>query len=91
MSNVDVVRAWKDPKYRKSLSEGERALLPENPGGVVELTDADLVNVGGYGGEETNTINITQALSCFGNDCDDKPGGTFGRGTCVIIPTVGCC
>ncbi|MDY6876289.1 MAG: mersacidin/lichenicidin family type 2 lantibiotic [Chloroflexota bacterium] len=42
MSNLDVIRAWKDEGYRNSLSEAERALLPENPAGAIELTDADL-------------------------------------------------
>jgi len=42
MSHLDVIRAWKDPEYRLSLNEAERALLPEHPAGLVELEDADL-------------------------------------------------
>jgi mersacidin/lichenicidin family type 2 lantibiotic len=42
MSKIDVIRAWKDELYRNSLSEEERALLPENPAGLIELTDEDL-------------------------------------------------
>jgi mersacidin/lichenicidin family type 2 lantibiotic len=37
-----LVRAWKDEEFRLSLSEAERALLPENPAGSLELSDADL-------------------------------------------------
>jgi mersacidin/lichenicidin family type 2 lantibiotic len=37
-----IIRAWKDPEYRQSLSEEERELLPENPAGAIELTDEEL-------------------------------------------------
>jgi mersacidin/lichenicidin family type 2 lantibiotic len=47
MSHVDVVRAWKDEAYRLSLSEAERAALPPNPAGLIELAEADLDNVSG--------------------------------------------
>jgi len=42
MSNVNIIRAWKDPVYRASLSESELAALPPNPAGTVEISDADL-------------------------------------------------
>ncbi|MFY0528772.1 mersacidin/lichenicidin family type 2 lantibiotic [Archangium gephyra] len=45
--SVDIVRAWKDEQYRMSLTESERANLPANPAGMVELTDADLDGVAG--------------------------------------------
>ena len=47
MSNNKVVRACKDPAYRNSLSEGERASLPANPAGSIEISDADLGKVAG--------------------------------------------
>lgn len=39
-----IIRAWKDPEYRASLSSEERAALPESPAGqsVVELDEAEL-------------------------------------------------
>ena len=37
-----IIRAWKDPDYRMSLSEEERAEVPENPAGAIELTDDEL-------------------------------------------------
>ncbi|MBV9258801.1 MAG: mersacidin/lichenicidin family type 2 lantibiotic [Ktedonobacteraceae bacterium] len=43
--NSNIVRAWKDEFYRQSLSEEERAQLPENPVGELELTDAELESV----------------------------------------------
>ena len=47
MSQVNVIRAWKDEEYRLSLSEAERAALPQNPAGLVELPEADLANAAG--------------------------------------------
>jgi mersacidin/lichenicidin family type 2 lantibiotic len=47
---MDVIRAWKDPEYRKSLSEADRMLLPAHPAGLVELTDGQLDQVGGGSG-----------------------------------------
>jgi mersacidin/lichenicidin family type 2 lantibiotic len=45
MSNDNIIRAWKYPVYRASLSESERAALPANPAGAVEFSDAELGKV----------------------------------------------
>ena len=42
MSRQHIIRAWKDAEYRASLSEAERALLPEHPAGLIELPEEDL-------------------------------------------------
>jgi len=34
MSNRRTIRAWKDEDFRLSLSEAERASLPQNPAGT---------------------------------------------------------
>jgi len=47
MSRIDVIRAWKDEAFRQSLSEAERAMLPQNPAGSVELTAAEAAAVEG--------------------------------------------
>ncbi len=47
MSHLDIIRAWKDEGYRLSLSDAERAQLPDNPAGLIELTDAQLGAVAG--------------------------------------------
>ncbi|GAB4239065.1 MAG: hypothetical protein Kow0049_26190 [Stanieria sp.] len=47
MSNIDIIRAWKDDEYRNSLSEEERSQLPENPAGIIELSDEEMENVAG--------------------------------------------
>jgi mersacidin/lichenicidin family type 2 lantibiotic len=55
MSNI--VRAWKDEEYRLSLSASELALLPENPAGSLELTDAELDVVAG--GRRRGGVNVS--------------------------------
>ena len=50
MSRIDVIRAWKDKAYRQSLSEAERAQLPQLPCGAVELTEAEAQAVEGKAG-----------------------------------------
>jgi mersacidin/lichenicidin family type 2 lantibiotic len=44
---TDIVRAWKDPVYRAGLSADEKSRLPENPAGLVELTDEELMKASG--------------------------------------------
>jgi mersacidin/lichenicidin family type 2 lantibiotic len=58
MTRTDIIRAWKDAEYRDSLSEAQRALLPENPAGLIELsTDVLGVVAGGNG------INVRPFIS----------------------------
>ena len=45
--NIDVIRAWKDETYRESLTAEQRATLPANPAGAVELTENELAAVDG--------------------------------------------
>jgi mersacidin/lichenicidin family type 2 lantibiotic len=47
MNNTTIIRAWKDPAYRLGLTNEERALLPDNPAGLLELDDMDLAQVVG--------------------------------------------
>jgi mersacidin/lichenicidin family type 2 lantibiotic len=47
MNKNDVIRAWKDPFYRASLSEEAQAALPRHPAGITELRDDQLVVAGG--------------------------------------------
>jgi mersacidin/lichenicidin family type 2 lantibiotic len=49
METQKIIRAWKDPAYRASLSAQERARLPENPSGsaLEELEETELEGVRG--------------------------------------------
>jgi mersacidin/lichenicidin family type 2 lantibiotic len=60
MSHVNIVRAWKDEEYRRSLPEADRAHLPENPAGLIELPERDLsAVVGGDGWLTTGNAYLT--------------------------------
>lgn len=62
MSKNDAIRALKDEKYRLSLSEEERANLPTNPVGLVELSDVDLMSV--IGGAEIDQPGDGGGCTC---------------------------
>jgi mersacidin/lichenicidin family type 2 lantibiotic len=47
MNRLDIVRAWKDEEYRRSLTEAQRAALPQNPAGLIELEVGDLGGAAG--------------------------------------------
>jgi mersacidin/lichenicidin family type 2 lantibiotic len=73
MSSKNIIRAWKDPVYRNSLSAAERAALPANPAGSIELSDADLGQVaGGY-------LTIICTKICSRNSCDCSTAWPNGR------------
>jgi len=42
-----IVRAWKDPAFRASLSAEERASLPDSPSGraLTELDESELLGI----------------------------------------------
>jgi mersacidin/lichenicidin family type 2 lantibiotic len=63
MSKCNVIRAWKDPAYRNSLSQAERAALPANPAGAIEISDVDLGKVAG------GRINLSQFGVCRTQNC----------------------
>ncbi len=67
MSIDKIIRAWKDTDYRESLSEAERARLPEHPAGLVELDDADLGVAGGVLTLACTTICTTDGPQCLTN------------------------
>ena len=65
MNNVDVVRAWKDEEYRLSLSDAERAQLPDHPAGLIELQDAELDYAAGGG---TEWVTCTHSVFICGSN-----------------------
>jgi mersacidin/lichenicidin family type 2 lantibiotic len=62
MRNMDIIRAWKDPEYRLSLSEAEKALLPDHPAGIIELTDDEMSAVAG--GLRAQTMTVNDKICC---------------------------
>jgi mersacidin/lichenicidin family type 2 lantibiotic len=74
MKRESIIRAWKDEAYRQRLTEAERAQLPANPAGSIELDDAALT--GATGG----------AVMCTGGACPGKYYFTFANLCCWEIP-----
>jgi mersacidin/lichenicidin family type 2 lantibiotic len=58
MNKIDVVRAWKDPLYRATLSEDQLAALPVHPAGLTDLSDDQLRIASG--GAETTAPGCTE-------------------------------
>jgi mersacidin/lichenicidin family type 2 lantibiotic len=46
MPDVDIVRAWRDSRYRRSLSAEQLQTLPGNPAGPTDLTGDELKAAG---------------------------------------------
>jgi mersacidin/lichenicidin family type 2 lantibiotic len=67
MSNLDIIRAWKDEEYRSSLSETELAQLPKNPVGMVELSDDELDLAAGGRTEILMSMGCCQGIT---SHCD---------------------
>jgi mersacidin/lichenicidin family type 2 lantibiotic len=61
-----IIRAWKDESYRMSLSAAERASLPENPAGLVEIGDAQLEEIAGGA---KPTVLCTWSIICDSAIC----------------------
>jgi len=64
MSRQTIIRAWKDEEYRRNLSEAERERLPQNPAGLIELTDAQLGDIAGGMRAYTLRTELEGARDC---------------------------
>ena len=56
MSNLDIIRAWKDEDYLESLNDEQRSSLPENPAGMIEMSDEAMEVIAGG----LNIGNVTE-------------------------------
>ena len=63
MTKANIIRAWKDPAYRTTLSSVERAAMPANPAGAIEISDVDLGKVAG------GRINLSEFGICRTHNC----------------------
>ncbi|MFL5343309.1 MAG: mersacidin/lichenicidin family type 2 lantibiotic [Hyalangium sp.] len=68
MNRETIVRAWKDPEFRASLTLEQRQALPESPSGrpLTELDEGDLSDVVGGAAviRPTPPIFFTQQRFC---------------------------
>jgi len=67
MSHLDIIRAWKDEDYRASLSAEQLSLLPENPAGLIELSDEDMSSLSG--GCDTCTGTTIPTIHTYNSSC----------------------
>jgi len=65
-NNIDVIRAWKDPKYRATLSEEELRQLPQSP---IEDALSEVESMSILGGDK----NPSQGFLCTVSS--ESPGG----------------
>jgi mersacidin/lichenicidin family type 2 lantibiotic len=65
---MDIIRAWKDEEYRLTLTEEQRALLPDNPAGPMELSDDELDSI--VGGQESMNVLIGCSIVCRSAVCN---------------------
>ncbi|EAU66961.1 hypothetical protein STIAU_4624 [Stigmatella aurantiaca DW4/3-1] len=65
MNPKNIIRAWKDPAFRASLSPEERAALPESPSGqpLSELSEEELL---GITGGQVSKGEIGPSTGCTG-------------------------
>lgn len=71
--NTHIIRAWKDPLYRESLSLEEQVALPDHPAGIVELDIEQLKQVAG--GLMVTTTAYTCTDYSYGGNNSCCPGG----------------
>ncbi|WP_420628006.1 mersacidin/lichenicidin family type 2 lantibiotic [Candidatus Leptofilum sp.] len=64
MSQIDVIRAWKNKDFRNSLSKEEHENLPPHPSGLIEIPD-DVLS-GASGGTTAYTLECTYSCMCGG-------------------------
>ena len=63
-ASLDIVRSWKDPKYRRSLSLQQLQTLPEHPSGSAMLTDQELKTASGLTLDEDEFRVLTTSFDC---------------------------
>lgn len=63
-TELDIVRSWKDPRYRRTLSAQQLETLPDHPAGPAVLADQELKIAGGLVFEEDVFVPETTALDC---------------------------
>ena len=75
MSNNEIINAWRDEDYSSSLSEEQRSQLPENPVGMIELSDEDMevvaggLNFNSFGGCNVDSNSIVCISAALGGTC----------------------
>jgi mersacidin/lichenicidin family type 2 lantibiotic len=66
-----ILRAWRDPEFRESLSAEDRAALPAHPSAPIELLDEQLtaVQAGLAVGDISDTVKTTNTPGTYSGCC----------------------
>jgi len=62
MSNIDIQRAWRDGEYYLSLSDEQRAMIPNSPAGAIEISKEEVGLVG-------TSCTSTHYSWCYNSAC----------------------
>ncbi|MGB9181439.1 MAG: mersacidin/lichenicidin family type 2 lantibiotic [Pyrinomonadaceae bacterium] len=90
MSPDEIIRAWKDEEYLSTLSVTDRAMLPEDPAGAIELSDRDLGDVNGGSDIPTGWICMSAATIAASTAVSALACASVMHGTCSGW-SYGCC
>lgn len=82
---VDVIRAWRDEKYYRSLTSEQQQSLPAHPAGLIELTDNDIRQV--FGGSESSNTGCSKPVFA----CSESGGCGEPSAATTICVTYACC
>lgn len=64
ITSFDIVRSWKDPRYRRNLSDQQLQTLPEHPAGAAMLTVRELKAASGLIDSEDDFGVLTTSFDC---------------------------
>jgi mersacidin/lichenicidin family type 2 lantibiotic len=64
ITSFDIVRSWKDPRYRRNLSVQQMQTLPQHPAGSAILSDQELKAASGLMDQEDAFGVSTTAIDC---------------------------
>ena len=67
MKKENIYRAWRDKEYYRSLSDEERAQLPANPAGIMDVDDEALGLLTGGCGCPWGGVNTSPATALCTN------------------------
>ena len=74
MTIKNIVRAWRDPMFRSTLSADEIGQLPANPAGLIELQGSALDAVAGASGATGSGSSGTGKSSKSGSTSTGSTG-----------------
>jgi len=65
MLGVDIQRAWRDGEYFLSLTDEQKAMIPNSPAGAIEVANSEVAIFGG-------ACANSQQSWCYNSACATK-------------------